>query len=524
MTTLRIVRRRLAWYAWLPIEVAIAYVLFAFFTSDVSPYAMFRSLLLTAISVGLVTLGLGWLARDMHRGGVATLLLILAGLEWDSSLGTIAVLAMAVVAILLDLLPHRTLGWNSISRSMSVYATALLLVIVSQAALSGRLVQAMSDLQQGTGLAPSAGEAPGGALPDICVILVDGYARADTLRDWFKFNETPFTDFLTSRGFDVVSDSHSNYPATPLTFASMLNMAYLDQLPQTATVIADSSKNVDPASVGLFRPVIADNRVFQLARRFGYQVVTVASGFEQVALRKADVYLDGGEINSFEWQLLAWGGGFTDLITAVVPDLAGSQGRNRLKDEFTELAQVVHSPSMKPRLTFVHLMNPHPPALFDAAGRPISPIPAPYLPETNDPVQARTDYAGDVAHLNNLLQTAIDDVITATNGRAVIVLMSDHGSRFGTDSHPYERTVESLDNFLAVRAPGHSGLLAGSPTPVNLFPFLFNAYLGTDLPLQPNRTYMSSIDVPLSLEEVPLPSGPPLLHDIATSAQAGHSP
>jgi len=61
----------------------------------------------------------------------------------------------------------------------------------------------------------------------------------------------------------------------------------------------------------------------------------------------------------------------------------------------------------------------------------------------------------------------------------VIVVMSDHGpsGEFSTVD-PLASDIEvRASNFMAAMTPGHPDLLAGRPTPVNLFGILFAAYL-----------------------------------------------
>jgi hypothetical protein len=43
--------------------------------------------------------------------------------------------------------------------------------------------------------------------------------------------------------------------------------------------------------------------------------------------------------------------------------------------------------------------------------------------------------------------------------------------------------------LFAARTPGHKALFPGDTTLVHVIPILFNAYLGTSLPLQPNETW-----------------------------------
>ena len=65
---------------------------------------------------------------------------------------------------------------------------------------------------------------------DIYYIVVDGYARSDILQEMFGFDNASFVSYLQEKGFVVPTSGHSNYPATPLSIASTLNMDYIQSL------------------------------------------------------------------------------------------------------------------------------------------------------------------------------------------------------------------------------------------------------------------------------------------------------
>jgi hypothetical protein len=64
--------------------------------------------------------------------------------------------------------------------------------------------------------------------PDIYYIILDGYARADVLSNLYGYDNSDFIKPLEQRGFNMASQSRSNYPRTLLSLASSLNMKYLE--------------------------------------------------------------------------------------------------------------------------------------------------------------------------------------------------------------------------------------------------------------------------------------------------------
>jgi hypothetical protein len=87
---------------------------------------------------------------------------------------------------------------------------------------------------------------PPGRPPDVYFLVVDGYARQDTLSKVYGLDNSPFLGFLRDHGFYVADAARSNYAQTGLSFSSSLNMNYLDpavpDLPRPAEVLVDLIK------------------------------------------------------------------------------------------------------------------------------------------------------------------------------------------------------------------------------------------------------------------------------------------
>jgi hypothetical protein len=488
-----------------PLEFTVITIVSMSFTLGVSPHAVFRSLILALAVVTLLLLLLTALLRDAHRAAIAALLIFLLAVSVGTLLMFVALMGV-VVAILLDRLPRRRIGWARISYWFSSFASILLVVILVQAFFAGQLGRAVADLSQGGGLPPASSADPiDPTKPDIYVIILDGYARPDTLQASFGFDDGPFLDQLRTRGFEVASDSHSNYPVTPLTLVTMLNMDYMDKIPEVADLHSG-----DPATNGELRHAVNYNKAFELFRGQGYQIVATGSGWEQLAIRQADVFLDGGQLNTFEFALLQVTG-LSRLIQQIAPDWAADQARGRIDATFEELRQVAQTPSSQPRLVISHVLAPHPPIVYGPNGERlrIDFSNAFGLDQTGSGLsqQVRAAYAGQVAYVNSQVLPMVDALTSSSRRPAVVVLMSDHGARMDTPAGSNMMSPEAVNNFFATLTPGHADLFGDSPTPVNLFPHLMNAYLGTDLPIRPDRSFISTWDDPLN--ESPLPSQTP---------------
>ena len=174
-----------------------------------------------------------------------------------------------------------------------------------------------------------------GALPpDIYVVMLDGYPRADVLEFAFGYENEPFLEALASRGFTVASRSHSDYLWTHLSLTSLMHMDYVENIESMQEII----RGERPLHPGLY-DTVNHNPVFDLARRRGYQVVAIGAGYEQLAPRLADVYLDRGEMNEFELKLLN-SMYIGNIVSAVAPTLASGQQAERIRSTLRFLGEV----------------------------------------------------------------------------------------------------------------------------------------------------------------------------------------
>jgi phosphoglycerol transferase MdoB-like AlkP superfamily enzyme len=151
-----------------------------------------------------------------------------------------------------------------------------------------------------------------------------------------------------------------------------------------------------------------------------------------------------------------------------------------------------------------HILAPHPPLVYGPDGDHLR-IDA-SAPFAFDWTQAA--YVGQVAYLNKQVLPVVDALTTSARRPTVVVLMSDHGSRMVTPAGSSVMSPEVDRNFFATLTPGHRGLFGDSPTPVNLFPNLLNAYLGMNLPILPDRSFTSSGGDPMNVTPLPDASSP----------------
>ena len=103
--------------------------------------------------------------------------------------------------------------------------------------------------------------------PDIYYIIPDGYPSDLWLQDSMNYDNSRFTEALKDRGFTVVPHAQSNYAATLLSLASVLNMRHYHSNP---TPLGD---------LDYLRLSIADSKVARHLLQLGYSYVQFMSGY-----------------------------------------------------------------------------------------------------------------------------------------------------------------------------------------------------------------------------------------------------
>ncbi len=475
-------------FAIYPIAVALLVGLHLWAASGVSPYAAVRGLVIaTAIGIAASAGGTA-LLRDRHRGGLLGLLIVLAIVAGGRQGVALVLLLPAVLLVVERYGPwHVALNWawigRLIARGTAIFALAVLLEAI-QLGRFGDLVTALQ--QEGPFRSASTAPAPTDA-PDVYVLLLDGYARGDIMSARYGLDDSPFRDGLAQRGFDVATESHSNYLITNLSLSSFLNYRQLQDVPDIKPLIANPSAADGPA---VYR-AISSPAILEDFRSIGYETITVSSGFEQVAVRGADHFLDPGQINEFEIQLLR-PSLIAPIATLIAPDVFSGQQRDRIESIFTTVEGLAAAPSSRPRFVFAHVPSPHAPWVDRADGSPriATNLEAYYwdTPETTGLTRAEIvdAYSGQAVYLGRRTLASIDAVLAASARPPIILVLSDHGSSLDVT---VENAETRLRNLFAAYTPGRDSVFPDDVTLVNVFPTLLNSYFRVDLPTAPETLY-----------------------------------
>jgi hypothetical protein len=480
-----------------PVIFVIAWMVSLLGESTAAVHALPRPLLIGVVLVVIVQVAVSLVVRNRHLGAIVVVLAEMTLIGF----GAAALLVGLVIAVelVLDVRRRKPLGrgpWWVVTRGLNLLTVILLVLVLTRALMTGVLTppERLGKADRGPVRA---------GLPDIYLVMLDGYPRSDTLAKDFDYDNGPFLAGMIERGFAVASQSHSNYNATELTLASMLNAEQVPDLPGVAGHTANRE-----AQSRLLTRAINQGRALDALREEGYEIVTAPSGFSGVTLYGADRTIAGGGISSFELEVLQQG-----MMRQILPDLQRSwlsdQHRARLLTTFDQLGELPAEHPDHPRFVFAHLLAPHPPVVLGPQGElrdgwPCFPTTCSMfyggqyygdaaLPQTRD----------EIEYLNTRVVTVADQIIARSDSPPVIVFFSDHGSR-----HDFDDRDEMLRSFFIASTPGQPGLFPDDVTPINIIPRLLNAYAGTNLSMATEESYvveLRTVETTGMLELVPWP-------------------
>ena len=489
---------------WYAVALMFGFLLNAYSFAPVHPLAVLRTLALGLLFAVVLTVVLGAVLRLRLAGGFGAAVLIGILLGWGRAnsilasyldrglgvkigLGLVAAAALVIGAWLFWRFISRSDGWPRLTYGLNVVGLIFVAVATFGAFRSGALTTAAGEL-----FAPSRtpiGQAAAGS-PDIYLILLDGYPRHDVIQRVYDWDDSAFIDALTQRGFVVGTTNSSNYLITPYTLMSMWHMRHVPDIP-TMRAVLSGERAFEPT----VRQTVNRNEAFDLLRQNGYQIVTVAPPWEDVAVREADVYIDNGGINEFETSLVERTA--LDQVTrTVAPDFLFQQERDRITFAFDQVGKIAAASSTRPRFVFVHVLAPHMPAVFGPNGEPVRMEYEQFFWVDSAPQRGitRDEFVtlsrGQIQYVSRAAIPAIDALL-ANDPEAVVIVFGDHGSGAGMDWEdvPGSDLGERFGNLFAARTPDREGVFDLDGSLVNVFPALFESYFGVTVPRQPDLHY-----------------------------------
>lgn len=325
------------------------------------------------------------------------------------------------------------------------------------------------------------------ARPNIYHFILDQYPRADAAQEFMDFDNQPFLDEMAERGFWVGEDSYSAYMSTVMSLPALLDASY----PVTDTM------DMRVGSARLGEPILGTASAIRALKAAGYHYLYADAGHSYWGSCRGDhvdVCLTDRPAGLVRTEADAALLERTPLSMLLRPDVVRASPR----DVLTALDQR-RGAYAEPFLLFAHLLTPHEPYRYttDCTRRA--------EPSFN---RNAVDYANEVRCLNEEMLEVVDE-IQARDPTAVILIQSDHGTRFNLPwgSHVDGWSTESLRQRFGVLdlrlGPEGCELPPDGPQiTVNTYPWLLACLAGTEPDYLDPRAFLWSYEYDGWVEEI----------------------
>ncbi len=330
--------------------------------------------------------------------------------------------------------------------------------------------------------------------PDVYYFILDSYGRQDVLLQAYDYDNKDFIFELEKRGFYLPACSQSNFVRTEISLGSSLNMQYLQDLNDEFTPPNTKRKTLWNS--------LKNSAVRYNFEKMGYKTVNFATGFAWNELYDADYFITPPAISSglseFEGLLI------NTTLARYAKDLGwfdpdqmmGVNFRDRFMNVFDHMDDIAKNP--EPTFSYIHLISPHPPFVFDPEGNPT------YPPDFwNENRQYPSDlyekgYVNQLQFLNKKMLAAIDTILVESKTPPIIIIQGDHGPWL----QPKNRRFWILNAYYL---PEHKTAPYPTISPVNTFRMVFNLYFGGRYAMLDDISYFTPVPSLYDVSKVPYP-------------------
>jgi len=322
--------------------------------------------------------------------------------------------------------------------------------------------------------------------PDIYFVILDEYTSSAVLKNKLGYDNSDIDSFLVSKKFRLNPASSSNYNNTVFSMSSMLNMSYIHGI---------NPRRITGKEYALCKKLLSRSAVIERFASMGYEITNLSFfDMEEAPAPIQEHFLPSktelitGQTLLFRlhkhlfWHLVMGRFAIPALAKDDSTELYNNYRNNiRLLDSLKIASKATNS---RPRFLYTHLVMPHSPFLFDKSGNFVP------LDEYRKAGNSIEGYINNLRYTNNKLKELVTNIQENTKGKAVIMVMGDHGYRSESlPKHDYFRNFNSI--YLP---PGYQSAYYDSVSGVNQFRVLFNTLFKTGYPLLKDSTVFLADD------------------------------
>jgi len=329
-----------------------------------------------------------------------------------------------------------------------------------------------------------------GYKPDIYLIVLDGRARTDVLKNIYSYDTPQLEQFLKEKNFYINDNSTNNYAQTYLSMFSLFQMDYLNLEKEG---ISTNQTNRTKLLEGIINSDTVNN-----LKSYGYKFRVLDSGWAgSSVLKKIDtIDMLGGNINEVEMVI---------LNNSILASIGGGKlpyliHATRINQIFSSIPRTAKNP--EPTFTYAHILVPHPPFVFDEKGN--LQTEKRYFTFHDSELKLmniltkeeyKQKYINQLKYTDTKVEMLVNEILEQSDKPPIIYIMSDHGP--GAEFTYYDVSdlgiYERFSNFSAVYYPDQNySVFSQVKSPVNMFRVMFNQYFGTNFTYLPDDTKNTS--------------------------------
>src|SRR5579871_5107157 len=313
--------------------------------------------------------------------------------------------------------------------------------------------------------------------PDIYFFVFDEYTNNSALKKIWGFDNSKITDWLTTNGFHIPPNTHTNYSFTVFSISSTFNMDYIDKKVGSDGTVTTSIMKANQS--------LSDNETMAILRKENYAIHFIApfkNTIQENGLGHFFDYLVDGQIPR---QTLPGSIGATITSDLRSNKLYYTKDSLDYVEEVQQKVAAIHSTieqikkttdsnaNRKPNFVYGHVLVPHVPHIFDSTRGFLT-----YAQSSK--LSLFETYTSQVRYANKIIEELVSYIKANNKRNTIIIIEGDHGYRRFPDS----LSMYALPNFSAIYFPDQDYTrLYDSLSPVNTFRIIFDQYFHQSFPL-----------------------------------------